>query len=46
MKFYSLASGSNGNSFFVDNGKETILIDVGISYCKIKEKLNSLGYEI
>jgi len=46
MKFYSLASGSNGNSFLVDNGKETILIDVGISYCKIKEKLNFLGYKI
>lgn len=46
MKFYSLASGSNGNCFLVDNGNQTILIDVGISYSKIKEKLNSLGYDL
>lgn len=46
MKFYSLASGSNGNCFLVDNGEQTLLIDVGISYAKIKEKLSSLGYDI
>ena len=46
MKFYSLASGSNGNSFLIDNGKQTILIDVGISFNKIKEKLDLLGYDI
>ena len=46
MKFYSLASGSSGNCFLVDNGKETILIDVGIPYKKIKEKLLSLDYNI
>ncbi len=46
MKFYSLASGSSGNSFLVDNGKELILIDVGIPYIKIKEKLSELNYAI
>lgn len=46
MKFYSLASGSSGNSFLIDNGKELLLIDVGIPYKKIKEKIESLGYKI
>jgi len=46
MKFYSLASGSSGNSFLIDNGKQTILIDAGIAYDKIKEKLESLNYDI
>lgn len=46
MKLYSLASGSSGNSFLVDNGEELLLIDVGISYAKIKEKLDELGYNV
>lgn len=46
MKFYSLASGSSGNCFLVDNGKHRILIDVGIPYIQIKQKLDSLGYDI
>ena len=46
MKFYSLASGSSGNSFLIDNGKQTIIIDVGIPFNKIKEKLTSIGYSI
>lgn len=46
MKFYSLASGSTGNTFLVDNGKELLLIDVGIPYNKIKEKLSELNYDI
>ena len=46
MKFYSLASGSTGNSFLIDNGCELLLIDVGISYAKLKEKLDDLGYDI
>ena len=44
MKFYSLASGSSGNCFFIDNGKFKILIDVGISYNQIKQKLLEIGY--
>lgn len=46
MKFFSLASGSSGNCFLIDNGVETVLIDVGIPYIKIKEKLSSLNYDI
>ena len=46
MKFYSLASGSSGNCFLVDNGNYKILIDVGITYAQIKQKLESLGYDI
>lgn len=46
MKFYSLASGSTGNCILVDNGREKLLIDVGISYAKIKEKLNYIGYDV
>ena len=38
MKFFSLASGSTGNSFLIDNGEDLILIDVGLTYNKIKEK--------
>ena len=46
MKFYSLASGSTGNSFLIDNGEDLILIDVGLTYNKIKEKLSELNYDI
>lgn len=46
MKFYSLASGSSGNCFLIDNGKDLLLIDVGIPYNKIKEKLNEIHYNI
>ena len=46
MKFYSLASGSTGNAFLVDNGKDLLFIDVGIPYNKIKEKLSELNYDI
>ena len=46
MKFFSLASGSTGNSFLIDNGKELLLIDVGITYKRIKEKLSELNYDI
>lgn len=46
MKFYSLASGSSGNCFLIDNGEELLLIDVGIPYNNIKEKLTSLNYNI
>lgn len=46
MKFYSLASGSSGNCFFIDNGSYRILIDVGISYNQIKQKLDEIGYSL
>ena len=46
MKFFSLASGSTGNCFLIDNGQDLLLIDVGIPYNKIKEKLSELNYDI
>jgi len=47
MKFIILASGSKGNSTLVINDKEELLlIDAGISYKEIKEKINRYGYDI
>ena len=47
MKFIILASGSKGNSTLVINeNKDLLLIDVGISYKEIKEKINRYGYSI
>ena len=47
MRFIILASGSKGNSTLVINEKEELLlIDAGISYKEIKEKINRYGYDI
>lgn len=47
MKFIILASGSKGNSTLIINKKgDLLLIDVGISYKEICEKINRYGYDI
>ena len=47
MKFIILASGSKGNSTLVIGEKgNLLLIDAGISYKEIKEKINNYGYDI
>ena len=47
MKFIILASGSKGNSTLVISDKEELLlIDAGISYKEIKEKVNRYGYDM
>ena len=47
MKFIILASGSKGNSTLVINeNNDLLLIDAGISYKEIKEKINRYGYDI
>ena len=47
MKFIILASGSKGNSTLIVNDKgDLLLIDVGISYKEIKEKINRYGYDV
>ena len=47
MKFIILASGSKGNSTLVISEKEEmLLIDAGISYKEIKEKINRYGFDI
>ena len=47
MKFIILASGSKGNSTLVVNeNNDLLLIDVGISYKEIKEKISRYGYDV
>lgn len=43
MKIVILGSGSKGNSTFIDTGSKKILIDVGFSFKKIKEKLELIN---
>jgi len=42
MKICSLASGSRGNSLFVESEHNRILIDAGLSAAQIKARLNSI----
>ena len=42
MRFSILASGSLGNSFFVESSKERILIDIGLSLKEIEKRLLNL----
>lgn len=47
MKFIILASGSKGNSTLIISEKEELLlIDAGISYKEIKDKIGRYGYDI
>lgn len=47
MKFIILASGSKGNStLIISEKKELLLIDVGISFKEIKDKIDRYGYDI
>lgn len=43
MKFKVIASGSKGNCTYIECGDKKFLIDVGISYNKIKNALELLG---
>lgn len=42
----SLNSGSNGNSYYIGNHHEAILIDAGISCREIEKRMNRLGLSI
>lgn len=42
----SLASGSNGNAFFIKTGKDAFLVDVGISCRQICLRLEQIGHAI
>src|SRR3989338_1691483 len=42
MNVAALASGSSGNCFYVEQGNSALLIDVGISAKKIRERLQEL----
>lgn len=46
MKFYSLGSGSSGNSTLIEHNGRYILVDVGITYKDLNEKLTSLNLSI
>lgn len=42
----ALASGSNGNCYYVGNEDEAILIDAGIYYKRLTERINDSGLDI
>ncbi|MDL2262443.1 MBL fold metallo-hydrolase [Bacteroidales bacterium OttesenSCG-928-I21] len=44
LRFFSLASGSSGNCYFVGNANHGILFDAGIGIRAIKKKLKEYGY--
>jgi phosphoribosyl 1,2-cyclic phosphodiesterase len=46
MKFYSLSSGSSGNSTLIEDNNHYILIDVGITYKELTSKLDELQINI
>ncbi len=46
MRVVVLASGSKGNCTYVDLGSVKVLIDAGISYNKIRERLNEIDVDI
>ena len=39
VEICALASGSNGNSYYIGNEKEAVLIDAGIYYKRLNERL-------
>jgi len=41
----ALASGSNGNCYYIGNEKEAVLIDIGIYYKRLIERLNETGLD-
>jgi len=46
VKIIPIASGSTGNSMFIDLNDYRLLIDVGVSYTRIKKALFNNGYSI
>ena len=46
IKICALASGSNGNCYYIGNEEEAILIDVGIYYNRLIERLNDAGLDL
>lgn len=46
MRIYSLASGSSGNSIYLESTSSKLLVDAGISPRLLRNKLDSLGVDI
>ena len=44
MKFVSLASGSSGNAYLIEQNEKLLLIDIGLSYRKLTEELHALDH--
>lgn len=45
IEICALASGSNGNSYYIGNEEEAVLIDAGIYYKKLIERLDDTGLD-
>ncbi len=46
MKMASIASGSNGNCYYVENDDDAVLIDAGVSTKQIVERMARLGLSL
>jgi phosphoribosyl 1,2-cyclic phosphodiesterase len=46
LKIASIASGSNGNCYYLENDDDAILIDAGVSAKQIVERMNRLGLSL
>ncbi|MBW2466665.1 MAG: MBL fold metallo-hydrolase [Deltaproteobacteria bacterium] len=46
MKFCVLASGSKGNSTYLDSGEVRILIDAGLSGIELQRRLSTIGVQL
>jgi len=45
MKYCSIASGSNGNCYYVAKGEDAVLIDIGINTKHVEIRMNRLGIQ-
>ncbi len=45
MRACLLASGSKGNSLFIENGETKLLLDAGLSAVEILRRLHAIGVE-
>lgn len=43
MRYCTLASGSSGNSLYIDTGETSVLVDAGLSGRAIEERMNAIG---
>jgi metal-dependent hydrolase (beta-lactamase superfamily II) len=46
LSFASLNSGSNGNCYYLENEKDAILVDAGISCRETEKRMERLGLEM
>lgn len=46
LKFLSISSGSSGNCYYIGNEQTALLVDVGVGYRTIKQRMASVGLDI